>query len=461
MSHQLITRAQPPLEFIPPRFNPLVLQGCQLFLPLWLRTQTNLTDIQADGVEDLAQLYAQFQQGKIRFLMAFRHPSVNDPYAMAYLLWKLVPKVASQKGISLQSPIHAHFIYDRGIPLWAGAGVGWLASHLGGTSIQRGTADLLGLRSARSLFVDSFLPMAAAPEGATNGHNEIISPIEPGIAQLGFWCVNDLRKAQKNQEVFIVPIGIEYHYLTPPWGAIEKLLTELELESGIRVADNLKGKLDETSLYQRLFSLGEHLLSLMENFYRENYHQTIPTIPEPDLDPNQKLKNRLQNLLNIALQVAEEYFNLGSQGELTERCRRVEQAGWDAIYRDELKSNHSLSLVERGLADRVAEEASLRMWHMRIVENFAAVTGHYVKEKPTAERFAETILLVWDLVTRIQGENRYFRPQLGKQRVQIRVGKPMSISNRWDDYKSNRRQAVANLTRDLQTALEALILTKD
>lgn len=381
MTRQLITRAQPPLEFIPPRFNPLLLQGCQIFLPLWLRNKTHLRDIQADNVERLVDLYSQFQQGKIRFLMAFRHPSVNDPYAMAYLLWKLVPQVAKQKGISLQSPIHAHFIYDRGIPLWAGAGVGWLMSHLGGTSIQRGTADLLGLRSARSLFSEGAFPIAAAPEGATNGHNEIVSPIEPGIAQLGFWCVNDLQKAHSHQEVLIVPIGIQYHYLIPPWEAIEKLLTQLELDTGINCPTDLIGKIDESSLYQRLFSLGEHLLSLMENFYRENYHQTIPEVAPSELEQNQILKSRLQNLLNVALQVAEQYFNLPSNRNMVERCRRVEQAGWDYIYREEFKSNHSLSSVERGLADRVAEEASLRMWHMRIVENFVAVTGHYVKRK--------------------------------------------------------------------------------
>lgn len=457
MARQLITRAQPPLEFIPPRFNPLVLQGCQVFLPLWLRWQTNLTDIQADHVERLVELYSQFQQGKIRFLMAFRHPSINDPYAMAYLLWKLVPKVAKQKRIPLPSPIHAHFIYDRGIPLWAGSGVGWLASSLGGTSIQRGTADLLGLRSVRSLFAEGFFPMAAAPEGATNGHNEIVSIIEPGIAQLGFWCVNDLRKTQSHQEVFIVPIGIQYHYFTRPWQAIEKLLTELEIDSGISPSDTLKGNIDETSLYQRLFHLGEHLLSLMENFYRENYHQVIPEVSPSELNKNENLKIRLHNLLNIALQVAEYYFKLPSHGDFVERCRRIEQAGWDCIYREELKSAHSLSSIEKGLADRVAEEASLRMWHMRVVENFVAVTGHYVKEKPTAERFAETILLIWDLVARIKGENGYFRPQLAKQKVQMTVGEPISISQRWDDYKTNRRQAVITLTKDLQTALEGLI----
>lgn len=62
--------------------------------------------------------------------------------------------------------------------------------------------------------------MAAAPEGATNGLSEIISPLEPGIAQLGFWCAEDLQKQERSEQVLIVPVGIKYSYVSPPWRAI-------------------------------------------------------------------------------------------------------------------------------------------------------------------------------------------------------------------------------------------------
>jgi len=53
--------------------------------------------------------------------------------------------------------------------------------------------------------------MTVAPEGATNGHSEIVSPLERGVAQLGFWCVEDLVKAGRSETVYIVPIGgIQY-----------------------------------------------------------------------------------------------------------------------------------------------------------------------------------------------------------------------------------------------------------
>lgn len=477
-----ITHAQPALEFIPPALNPLVVRGAQLLLPAWLRSRTAITHISADNVETLIDLYQQFQAGKIRFLMAFRHPSGDDPLCMLYLLSHILPQVARQQKISLTSPIHSHFIYDRGIPLWAGSYITWLYPRLGGIPIHRGKLDRLGLRTARDLLVNANLPMAAAPEGATNGHNEIISPLEPGIAQMGFWCAEDLLKAGRSEQVLIVPIGIQYRYAEAPWKSIAKLLSELEADCGLPVIQYPEAEIqpsDETkkSLYRRLYRLGEYLLSLMEEFYTNFYHQKLPkvstkassaaAVPEensfqPGLRSphNAEFAARLQALQDVALQVAEEYFNIQPKGNLIDRCRRLEQAGWDCIYREDLKNPELISPVERGLADRIAAEANLRMWHMRLVESFVAVTGAYVLEKTTADRFAETTLLMSDMITRIKGGNPFNRPRLGKQSVKMTVGQPLSVSDRWDTYQSSRRsakQAVADLTQDLQTALEEMI----
>jgi len=461
-------QVQTRLEFIPPSFNPLVFQTCELVLPIWLRSRTPIAEIKAENLDTLVDLYQQFQSNKIRFLMAFRHPSVDDPYSLMYLLTKLLPKAAKQQGISLKKPTIAHFIYDRGIPIWAGSFVGWLYSQLGGTPIHRGKLDRAGLRSIRQLFVDGQFPMMASPEGATNGHNEIVSPIEPGIAQMSFWCVDDLLTAKRSEEVFLVPTGIQYYYIDPPWASLEKLLTQLEIDSGLSgnsswefvPPDEVKFTSErEAILYKRLYRLGFHILGLMEDFYTKFYHKTPPEIsPSSVTNPCELLFLKLQGLLDTALKVAEESFNIPAKGNVIDRCRRLEQAGWDWIYREDIKNLEALSPLEKGLADRIAEEASLRMWHMRLVESFVAVTGKYVYEKPSVERFAETTLLLWDMLTRIKGGNPFKRPKLGKQRVEIAIGNPLSVSDRWETYKASRRKAVNDLTQDLQTALEDLII---
>jgi hypothetical protein len=455
--------AQPPLEFIPPAFNPLVLNVVHLLLPQWLKWKTSINTIEAENVETLANLYNQFQAGKVRLMFAFRHPKTDDPFCLTYLFSQLLPQVAKKQNIALKYPIHAHFIYDRGIPLWAGKYVGWLAANMGGTPIQRGKADWVGLRSARDLFINGQFPMAAAPEGATNGLSEIISPLEPGIAQMGFWCADDLQKAGRNEEVLIVPIGIKYSYIDEPWKAISNLLTELENASGLKVK-NTNNSTDLAIIYPRLLTLSEHLLSIMEQFYTKFYHQTLPDekITNREIqDRNEALAYRLQAVMNVALFIAEQYFNLPSRGNWNDRCRRVEQAGWNYIFREDFKDIKSISVIEKKLGDKVAEEAYFRMWHIRIVESFVAVSGTYIRDNPTVERFAETTLLLWDMMNKIQGKNPLNRPELGKQKVKITVGEPISVSERYPSYKTNRvgaRQAVAELTNDLQQGLENLVV---
>lgn len=474
-----ITQVQPPLEFVPPDFNPPVWKIGQLILPHWMRWRVGITDFQVENAEQLVEVYQQFQAGKVRFLLAFRHPSPDDPFCLMRLLMDELPQVARQMGATLRPPTHTHFIYDRGIPLWAGKFVGWLFSQLGGIPVRRGKIDLVSLRSVRDLFVNGQFPLAAAPEGGTNGHSELVSPLEPGIAQFGFWCAEDLRKADRSEEVLIVPLGIQYRFVEAPWRSLEQLLLALEVDSGIhQTADvpslGLQNGLEPTSeqqtiLYQRLLGLGEHLLSLMEQFYNTFYHQSlnrhqtapidVAAIPG-DLSPadDNQLATRLQALLNSALTVAEDFFNIPPKGTVTDRCRRLEQAGWDRIFREDLKPIEQLAPIEKGLADRIAEEADLRIWHMRLVESFVSVTGHYVKEKPTAERFAETLLLLEDMVTRLKGKSpTETTPKLGARAVQLVVGTPISVSDRWNSYKASRRQAVATLTQDLQAALEAMI----
>lgn len=448
-------QVQPALKFIGPAFNPTVLRMTQWLLPWWLKYKLGCASIETDNVEVLADLYGQFDRGQTRFLIAFRHPnSPNDAFCMGHLLWQGVPQAAKARGLTLKYPVHSHVIYDRGIPIWAGDFASWIFSRLGGSSMQRGKLDRQGLRSARNLMASGQFPIAIAPEGGTNDHSEIVSPLEPGVAQLGFWCVEDLQAAGLNQQVAIVPVSIQYSYLTPPWAELEKLLSEVEADLGLPQQEICHSEASSNSLYLRLFRAGEELLSLMEKFYDQFYHQQPTHTPSVE-DPNAKMAARLQALLDTALRVCEEYFDIKPKGNAIDRCRRLEQAGWNRIYRQD---SEALCPVELGLANWVAEEASLRMNHMRVVERVTAVTGKYVLEKPTAERFSETLLILWKVVTWIKGGNAGKRPYLGKQRVQMRVGETIDVSDRYPAYKSNRRQAIEQLTQDLQTALENLIV---
>ncbi len=463
-----LNRVHPRLEFIPQRFHPLIYALVQFSLPILLRFRlrhwlpAGIAGVEVVNAEVLAQLYHKFQTGKIRLLIAFRHPEVDDPLCMFQMFSHVIPQVARERGIPLQSPVHTHFIYDRGMTIWAGDWLGWFFSRLGGIPIHRGKKlDKTGLRNARDLLINGKFPMTIAPEGATNGHSGSVSTLEPGLAQLGFWCVEDLIKANRQEEVLVVPIGIQYHYTQPPWSKLDWLLSQLEADSGLEVQriDNTAENREE-AFYQRLFRLGEYLITQMEEFYARFYHQKLPEI-DMSVSPNQALEARLQALLNASLKIAEELFNLQPQGTVIDRCRRLEEAGWNYIYREDIPNLQNLSPLHRGMADWIAAEADMHMRHMRLVESFVAVTGTYVKDKPTPERFAETTLIMFDMISRIKGIKSPRRPRLGWRKATLTVGEPISVTERWSDYKQgsrqSARQAVTDLTQDVQLALEKMI----
>ncbi|HEY9762577.1 MAG TPA: 1-acyl-sn-glycerol-3-phosphate acyltransferase [Trichocoleus sp.] len=467
----MVTRhcVQPRLEFIPPNYNPWFVRLVHTALPLLLKVRVRswlpagIRKVHCQQVDILAESYSQFQQGKIRLLLAFRHGEVDDPLGMAYLFSRALPRTAKQKSIALKYPIHSYFMYDRGMPLWAGRWLGWLFSRLGGIPVHRGRRlDLKAIKAVREKLLTGEMPVGIAPEGATNGHSESLSALEPGTAQLAFWCVEDLQKAGRSERVLLLPIGIQYHYPHPNWAALNRLMGQLEADVGLPASTFVEPEQATTDdYYNRLIRLGNHLLSQMEQFYQRFFHRDLTSplaATVGDEDPN--IGPRLEKLLHASLSVGEEFFGLPSNGGVATRCRRLEEAGWAYTYREDIDSIAALSPVERGLADWIAEVASLTTRHMRLVESFVAVTDHYVRDKPSFERFAETTLILFDLVERLKGTKVPRRPQLGWRDVTLTVGQPLDICDRWSDYCQGHRaakQAVERLTQDLQTALEKLI----
>jgi Acyltransferase len=482
--HQ-ITRAQAPLAFLPPNFQLWVLKLVIWLLPYWLKHQLKISQINVNEIDRLVSVYKQSQVGKSRLILAFRHSSSDDVFCMGYLLTKLLPIGASQHQILLEAPVFAHFLYDspkerqrqRGIPLWVGNFITWLYPRVGGIPIHRGRLDRRALKTARDLLVNGKMPLAIAPEGGANGLGEIVNPLEFGAAQIGFWAMEELIEGSRTEDVSIVPIGIQYYYVGEPWSELEQLLSKLEFECGLKVdrrdsqvaIAQFKGSKNkelerqpmQKLLYDRFYKVNQYLLYQIENFYAQFYHYEIPDRPSVEKAISRTtIAKRLQTILNFALQVSESYFNLNPKGTKIDRCRRIEQAGWNWIYREELKNPDKLSAIGHKLADRIATEADLRMWHMRIVESLIAITGSYIKDKPTIERFAETTLLLWDLIARIQGKNPIHRPIIANRRVEMKIGNSISIGDYWNRYNISRReskQAVSDVTQKLQVELESMI----
>lgn len=439
---------RPPMTFLPPRPDRVLMSIVDTLMPLWVRYRCGIRRTETINSEGFVQICQAFLAGKARVIFAFRHPTIDDQYGLMHLFARVLPQTATQMGLKLTGPLRTYFVYDRGIPIWAGEIVSWLYPKMGGISVYRSKADRQGLQFIRKTLTDGCYPLAIAPEGGTNGCSELIRKLEPGVAQMGFWCAEDLAKANRPEQVWIVPLGFQYIYIDRGWQSIDRLLSQLEQDCGI-VPTN-------PDRFQRLYQLGDHLINYVSNHYQKFYPLALP----PDLQA-EALQTRLDALLEHILTIAEYHFGSTPKGDVVDRCRRLEQMIWDQIFRSDIKDIATLSKVELGFANQLAQEALNSEWHMRIAESMTAISGDYLTQHPSPTRFAETLLQVWRVLHRVQVKPFGRQPYLGERDCRLTVGAPINVTDRYEFYQSSRasaKEAVQILTKDLQQAMTELII---
>ena len=453
-----LTRVQPPLKVYPPKPNQFLLNIIRLVTPFWLRWQCGIKQIETRYIDRLVDVTKKFQDGKSRYLLAFRHPTTDDPFAMLYLLSYAVPEQAQEMGIKFAQTPHSGFVYDRGISLWAGEYINWLFPALGGISIFRGKLDRPALNLMRKQITNGKEPLSMAPEGGTNGKSETVAELEPGIAQIGFWAAEDLQKEGRTEEMLIVPVGIQYEYSAEAWTVIDQTITTIEKECGIS-----KPAITSDTRYQRLYDLGNYLVEWVSDYYKAfygNYAKTDKEITDTD-----DLSTRLDHLADRILSVAEMSFGIKAKGTPIDRCRRLEQAGWDRIFRNDIKDIEHLSSIERSFADQLALEAHYSNWHMRIAESLIGVASDYVHQNPSPSRYIEVLKLMWSVLQRVteRDPKSAFKadPNFGDRKLIISVAEPLSVSDRLTEYQSSRtaaKECTRKLTEEIFNSLNNLII---
>ena len=429
--------ARPALRRLPTRPSRLVQEVVRRLLPLLFRLQ-GLELHCGNAADELARAISAQQRGETSLLIAFRHPSTRDPLVLADLFWNRVRAAADLMGQPLLRPFELRFLYDRGIPIWAGPLIGWLLQRCGGIAIHRGRLDRPALNQARKVLAQGRYPLAVAPEGATNNLSGEMAPLEPGVAQLAFWAADDLANSNDLRNLQVLPVKIRYSWRQPNWAALDARLSALEQHLGLMPDVDLSEE-PIARRRSRLLGIGTALMEVLEQLERLPSDEALP------------LTQRIEIYRLHGLAKAEAHFHLRAGSTLQERCRRIEQAAWDRIYREGLEE---LSPLDRSLADWEAREADLELTRMRLVEHFTSVSGHYVSDAPDFDRLAEMLLLVEEAIGWIEDRPWAGRPSLGPQRVEFHLAEPLLVANRLDDYRGNRREAVQKLTEELAKRLQ-------
>ena len=182
-------------------------------------------------------------------------------------------------------------------------------------------------------------------------------------------------------------------------------------------------------------------------------------------EQSQNIAILIHDLCDRILRVAETNFGIKAKGSTVDRCRRLEQAGWDRIFRNDIKDIEQLSQVERSFADQLALEAYQSNWHMKIAESVIGITSDYVRQHPSPSRYIEVIKIIWSVLNRIteRDPKSVFKqsPNFGDRKLTVSVAEPLSVSALLGEYQSSRtaaKECTRKLTDDITKALKDLVV---
>ncbi len=413
-----------------PRLNLALMRAVRFVIQPYARALKFLEPVMLHG-DRMVNAYRDFQEGKTRLIIAFRHAYGDDPQLMAYTLHHALPREARRLKKPLKGITHAHFVYGAEVPLWSGPFVRWLLPNVGAVPINHVHMDSSGMNRIRKAISSGTYPLALAPEGHVTYESETVGELESGTARFGFWCIEDLARDRRAEKVVILPVSTHYRYGPGDSRALARVIGSLEKACGLGRGGRKDGSID--SLRTRLAAVGTEILSITAAFYRERSRSEIAGDREA--------------LLDAALSAAEGILSLEARGDGFERLYRVRTAAWDLIIRD---GAGSMSPLRLDLARRETGEAWFAMRHMETAELLAHVGFGEIPPDADINRLFEIANNYRDMLGRLAGGTLKNRFNAVSRRPVIVPGEPIVLDELYPRYREDKRAALETATDRLR-----------
>ncbi len=310
---------------------------------------------------------------------------------------------------------------------WRGI-FGWILQSCGAYSVMRGAPDRESFRTTRKLLCESPSKLVIFPEGEVYSQNDSLLPFQSGVFQLLFFALEDMQNIGISAPIYVLPVAIKYKLLDNMSGQISASMLVLERALGL---DAYAG-----DSYSRLRRIGDAVISSAENAY------DLPRGSIENLEP------RMQAVKEAMLARVAEAVGLSRdelKGKIPDQMRTLMNMV-TAVTRDD-------DLHETFYEIRLRmEEQRLRpmLQDLRRLANWLAVRDGYVAEKPTQERFVETLRR---LEIEVLGVSRIG----GSKECCVKLGTPVDLSARFDTYQISKKETVANVTSEVEAQVAALL----
>ena len=400
------------LDFKPPEPSTATIKIVRALLPLANRFYLKGLTLDVDG-ESIARLESIRGHSAV---LAPNHPAHEDP-AVMFLLSK-----------RLSQPCYymaAREAFDKGR---FGAVRCYLMQRLGVYSVVRGTVDRIAFRTTRELLFKGDWPIVIFGEGEISRQNDTVMRFERGIVQMCFWALDDMQKAKVDKPLYVVPVGIKYHYPRDMWNSIDAALTRLErhiLPSAERTP---------RERYDRLRRIGAAVFRTLASEYQY------------EIDESVSLVVHIEKLKDAILSRAEGIMGIKTEADILARTRALKNLVDAEVYRD----TEQMTEYERKIHEE--QLGKFQQFHpdLERLVNFISISDGYVAEEPSQERFLDVIL-------RLEREVFGSSEMRGPRVASVRVGEPENLRENHDAYRTRKRETVEQITQEIETSVQNLV----
>lgn len=382
------------------------------------------TGMSFSGEKEARRLWSEFAAGRVRLVVAFRHALGNDPQLTTAAVLRGI-RVAGQRPF-------VQFVHGVEVGWWAGALARWILPRIGGLPVDHDARGAEALDKIRAAIVSGAHPLALAPEGQITYEARSVQRVMPGFARLGYLAAEDLAVAGRPESVLVLPLSFHHIYPRGTSRRIEKAVGRLELA--------VAGSASSGDLGPRLTALRDGLFERAEDWYARNHRHRPVEGPWS--------RHRALALLESALAAGEDALGLPHEGEFFVRLYRLRSSAWSRFYRPR-DTWKSLTTLERGLAAREQTEAWTAFRHLELADIGWYLWSVEPRDDSATDFLADFTENLYDLMNRLMGGTIAHRKVLFPKAVRAVFGSPLDLTARLPDYRTRRKEVLAETVADL------------
>lgn len=300
---------------------------------------------------------------------------------------------------------------------------GWVLPRVGVFSVDREGADLSAFKAAVNTLADGKVPLVIFPEGEIYRLAEQLTPLREGAFAIAAAAARKLDGT--GRKLWIVPMGLCYRFQPghDPLPALRSVMDRLETRFTWRVQS-------QKPLVDRILSYADGILSLKEVEYLGS--------PRPG-----SFKERSLNLIEQILAPIESRRLKGRHAAtIPERVKDVRRACLEVL--------EDAATAQDGPACRQARDD---LEDLFLVIQIFSYPGGYVRQRPTLERVAETLMKCEEDFLQVDQA-----PPRAARTAIVRIGEPIDLTARIAmEGRSRSRQFVPALTSEIEGRLQALL----